>query len=431
MKMLRIKIEWSFLSALLFCLLPDRSLAGIHLSHSKATIELGHNFMVTCRDEAGRPVSWSGPKGTLGTKSHPGVEVSSYGTSLAFVPVTKDDGGTYSCRVGHDVSQFHLTVEVPITFMDTPPEQIGEENMDVTLRCEVKGGDKTVLIWTSEGKELQPPKYQQMGDGLLIRNVTRADSKTYTCRAMQRTTGNIRDQNIILKVEHKPVPRYPHLWKQIEQAWAFIGGDVNLTCEVDANPPAKFEWFRKNRLITVRDKAAIHEPHRSILQLHANNSIVFGDYKCRATNRLGKLEKFITLQQGVQPDPPDLVRLHETRRYTISLNIEGPDMTNKTVATSMLPSGYRIQYKTTEENLDWDHAATVDFMNREDNSYTLQELDKNTMYEIRVATRNLAGISEYTNSSIFKTSSAPTLAIISPFKLLVYLSCPIIFALIL
>lgn len=39
--------------------------------------------------------------------------------------------------------------------MDTPPEQIGEENMDVTLRCEVKGGDKTVLIWTSEGRELQ------------------------------------------------------------------------------------------------------------------------------------------------------------------------------------------------------------------------------------------------------------------------------------
>lgn len=67
--------------------------------------------MVTCWDEAGRSVSWSGPKGSLGTKSHPGVEVSSYGTSLAFMPVTKEDSGTYSCRVGHDVAQFHLTVE--------------------------------------------------------------------------------------------------------------------------------------------------------------------------------------------------------------------------------------------------------------------------------------------------------------------------------
>lgn len=402
----RIRIEWSFLSGLLFCLLLDVVIGGIHLSHSKTTIELGHNFMVTCRDEAGRPVSWSGPKGTLGTKTHPGVEVSSYGTSLAFMPVTKDDSGTYSCRVGHDVSQFHLTVEVPITFMDTPPEQIGEENMDVTLRCEVKGGDKTVLIWTSEGKELEPPKYQQMGDGLLIRNVTRGDSKTYTCRAMQRTTGNIRDQNIILKVEHKPVPRHPRLWKQVEQAWAFIGGDVNLTCEVDANPPAKFEWFRKNRLITVRDRAAIHEPHRSILQLHVNNSLVFGDYKCKATNRLGKLEKFITLQQGVQPDPPDLVRLRESSGFSLKLDIQGPDMSNRTVASSMHPSGYRVQYKAVEEYLDWDHSATVDFIKREDNIYTLEELDKDTSYEIRVATRNLAGISDYTNSSIYKTSSA-------------------------
>ncbi|XP_031333967.1 neural cell adhesion molecule 1-like [Photinus pyralis] len=248
--------------------------------------------------------------------------------------------------------------------------------------------------------------------------------------AKKRANRLNRERNLIKFFSDKPVPRFPHLWKQIEQAWAFIGGDVNLTCEVDANPPAKFEWFRKNRLVTVRDKAAIHEPHRSILQLHANNSIVFGDYKCRATNRLGKLEKFITLQQGVQPDPPDIVRLHEARRHTISLTVEGPDMTNRTIAASMLPSGYRIQYKATEENLDWDHAATADFVKREDNSYTLEELDKDTMYEMRVATRNLAGISEYTNSSIFKTSSA-TLAATSQFTLLVFLSCPIAFALIL
>ncbi|KAF5281159.1 hypothetical protein FQA39_LY17861 [Lamprigera yunnana] len=48
--------------------------------------------------------------------------------------------------------------------MDTPPEQIGEENMDVTLRCEVKGGEKTVLIWTSEGKELQHKQFYDLFD---------------------------------------------------------------------------------------------------------------------------------------------------------------------------------------------------------------------------------------------------------------------------
>lgn len=38
--------------------------------------------------------------------------------------------------------------------MDTPQEQIGRENNDITLRCEVKGGDKPVVTWTSEGQEL-------------------------------------------------------------------------------------------------------------------------------------------------------------------------------------------------------------------------------------------------------------------------------------
>ncbi|KAF2879530.1 hypothetical protein ILUMI_26641, partial [Ignelater luminosus] len=127
---------------------------AIQLSHHKATKELGDNFMVTCWDEAGRSVSWNGPKGPLGTKSHPGVEVSSYGTSLVFMPITKDDSGIYSCRAGQESAQFSLTVEVPLTFMDTPPEQIGREYTDVTLRCEVKGGDKPVLTWTSEGREL-------------------------------------------------------------------------------------------------------------------------------------------------------------------------------------------------------------------------------------------------------------------------------------
>ncbi|KAF5281161.1 hypothetical protein FQA39_LY17863 [Lamprigera yunnana] len=124
----------------------DVAFGGIHLSHSRATIELGHNFMVTCRDEAGRPVSWSGPKGTLGTKTHPGVEVSSYGTSLAFMPVTKDDSGTYSCRVGHDVSQFHLSVEAN----NNKVTGIYDSGSNITLRNSKIIEDVKDKMWKNE-----------------------------------------------------------------------------------------------------------------------------------------------------------------------------------------------------------------------------------------------------------------------------------------
>lgn len=76
----------------------------------------------------------------------------------------------------------------------------------------------------------------------------------------------MKDKKMLFDFSDKPVPRHPHLWKQFDQAWGFIGGDVNLTCEVDANPTPKFEWYRKNRALVLKDRT-IYEPHRSILQV--------------------------------------------------------------------------------------------------------------------------------------------------------------------
>lgn len=89
--------------------------------------------------------------------------------------------------------------------------------------------------------------------------------------------------------------------------------------------------------------------------------MVFGDYKCKAWNELGKLEKVITLQQGVQPEPPDHVQLKGAHVHSLDLEIRGPDMTNKTIVRDMEPTGYRVQIKEVEEHIEWERASTVDF----------------------------------------------------------------------
>lgn len=66
--------------------------------------------MVTCKDELGQPVTWIGPKGPLGPKTHPKVETASYGTSMIFMLIREDDSGTYICRAGADHKIFVLTV---------------------------------------------------------------------------------------------------------------------------------------------------------------------------------------------------------------------------------------------------------------------------------------------------------------------------------
>lgn len=47
------------------------------------------------------------------------------------------------------------------------------------------------------------PKFEQLADGLLIRNVSREESKVYICQAMESSTGDIKEQKIKLKVQRK------------------------------------------------------------------------------------------------------------------------------------------------------------------------------------------------------------------------------------
>lgn len=84
---------------------------AISLSQTQAVKYPKDNFMVTCKDDLGRPVHWTGPKGPLGKKSHPMMEVSSYGTSLVFLPIIEDDDGAYTCSVGMESNTFTLSVE--------------------------------------------------------------------------------------------------------------------------------------------------------------------------------------------------------------------------------------------------------------------------------------------------------------------------------
>lgn len=59
-----------------------------------------------------------------------------------------------------------------------------------------------------------------------------------------------------------------------------------------------------------------------------------------------------------------------------------------------------------------------------DDLYTINDLTRNTRYEVRVATRNLAGISDYANSSIYRTmSSADSSVQKLSFIILAHLTC--------
>ncbi|KAK9870907.1 hypothetical protein WA026_009867 [Henosepilachna vigintioctopunctata] len=190
-----------------------------------------------------------------------------------------------------------------------------------------------------------------------------------------------------------------------DRVFGYLNGYVNLTCQVEAEPKARFEWL--STPTKVRKTGNVTEyPNQSILQLRLERS-TFGKYKCKASNSLGSIERVIILEEGVKPDPPQFLELRGANSNLLDLGIKGPDMKKLNVSDSMKPIGYNVKYRIhrSQTPYDWNQK---DFNVSEDNSYVLQELNHNSDYEIAAATRNLAGLSEYSNISIFHTLISET-----------------------
>lgn len=59
----------------------------------------------------------------------------------------------------------------------------------------------------------------------------------------------------------EPVPAYPELWVDKEEVYGYLGGEVNLTCEVIAEPPATLVWYHKTKPLHTKE---LESPNRAI-----------------------------------------------------------------------------------------------------------------------------------------------------------------------
>ncbi|XP_057662930.1 fasciclin-2-like isoform X3 [Diorhabda carinulata] len=396
---------------LIFCL--DLA-SSLYLSHSRVNIEPGKSLAISCRDRGGEPVMWKGPKGTLSANTKPKIQDTSIGKLLVFTSLRIQDTGNYTCSLinnnRNDYSIFSLTVEEPIEFKDTPEIQRGREGENVTLRCEVNRPYK--ISWLlDKTKDNLGSKYIVIGDGLLIVNVSRQDNRVFICEAHKYSIGQVIYKKIKFIVEHKPVPvtipRDPEstadtpVYAQDEEVYGFIGEYVNLTCEVEAEPPPKFEWKGMStkqgrnyigRIINVGT-------HKSLLQLKMTSETP-DRYECTATNKYGKLKKFINLQIGIRPNPPESIELIKAEPHSLELKVEIPEATEEQIGYNMEPKWLSIFYRM-ETGEDWDEQdfnITLD-------TFLLTELNSSTKYEIVSATKNVAGLSSLSNATFFETTA--------------------------
>uniref|UniRef100_A0A182NEE1 Neural cell adhesion molecule 1 n=1 Tax=Anopheles dirus TaxID=7168 RepID=A0A182NEE1_9DIPT len=373
--------------------------------------------MVTC-SHANQEVrlKWRNPKNAVISETKGRVHIEDKGESLAliFEAIARTDQGNWTCEVDVDGTvppprkSFKMIVYEPISFRDTSTVQTAVEDKDATIRCEVKGHPEPSVSWYFNGQPLFFPlngRYSKLADGMSIKKVVQNDSGEYTCKAFQisATGSSFEEKTIRLNIKHKPY--LPGRKQSVKDAYGYVGGVVNLTCEATAEPPANFSWSANNKKFTPKSHIIYNGRHVSMLQIMIKTSSIFGKYKCEAKNELGGVSQEIHLKEGSKPDPPSLFQLRGVNSDTLDIDV-GATKSHDIPPDPTTVIGYRFELMPTEEYLksrSWDRASQRDFDVADGATYLLVQLIPDTKYLIRVAARNAAGLSDWTEVKEFST----------------------------
>uniref|UniRef100_A0A182QG23 Neural cell adhesion molecule 1 n=1 Tax=Anopheles farauti TaxID=69004 RepID=A0A182QG23_9DIPT len=382
--------------------------------------------MVTC-SHANQEVRlrWRNPKNAIISEAKGRVHIEDKGESLAliFEAIARTDQGNWTCEVDADGTatvtegrvtvpplrkSFKMIVYEPISFRDTSTVQTAVEDKDATIRCEVKGHPEPSVSWYFNGQPLfftHNGRYSKLADGMSIKKVVQNDSGEYTCKAFQisATGSSFEEKTIRLNIKHKPY--LPARKTSVSDAYGYVGGVVNLTCEATAEPPANFTWSANNKKLTPKSHIIYTGRHVSMLQIMIKTSSIFGKYKCEAKNELGTVTQEIHLKEGTKPDPPSLFQLRGVNSDTLDIDV-GATKSHDIPPDPTTVIGYRFELMPMDEYLksrSWDRASRRDFDVADGATYLLVQLIPDTKYIIRVAARNAAGLSDWTEVKEFST----------------------------
>ncbi|CAL4117298.1 unnamed protein product, partial [Meganyctiphanes norvegica] len=324
------------------------------------------------------------------------------GVDLVFDSITTKDKGSYTCSAnvdGEDVDKsFMLHVIKGLDFSKTEAIQYVEEGLDSTLVCQVESDPKPKNIkWYRNNNAVKKGvKYDldpaQPGR-LIVRNATMSDGGQYKCQALQLTmaTSDLGSTIINVNVHHKP--QWRGVGNEESQAYGFVHGEVNLTCEAEAEPSANFTWLKDQQPVQLSDTVKIiNQDHKSVLQLTLSESDMFGDYTCKAENHLGTLERVIILSEGAKPLQPK-AQITKVETQTLELKLIPEEIAEMPIL------GFKVEYKMKSE--DWEDAPSVYF--KKGDTYLVNGLLPDTEYNVRVSAKNAAGFSEYTHEIAKKT----------------------------
>ncbi|XP_059694276.1 obscurin isoform X5 [Haemorhous mexicanus] len=200
--------------------------------------------------------------------------------------VTKEDEGTYTCKIGDDTLTFDLKVsDEAVTFVNKPkttPEVSVSPSESLELVCEVSAAGGAV-VWRKDQTEVKQDQRttivcQGTQRKLIIKKVTQQDQGSYTCETKDdRTTFQVKVRETEAVFTNKE--------KVQKEVKAALSENATLSCEV-AQEKTEVKWYKDGKLITSSKKFKVESEGKSrrlvVGQVEKKDA---GEYTCEAAGQ--------------------------------------------------------------------------------------------------------------------------------------------------
>ncbi|KAH0550346.1 lachesin isoform X1 [Cotesia glomerata] len=231
--------------------------------------------------------------------------------TLQIKDIQETDAARYECQVLISVNnRIRASVELqvrraPFISDNSTRAVVASEGEPITLECYASGYPAPRISWRRENNAILPTGGSiYRGNVLKIPAVRKEDRGTYYCVA-DNSVGRGTRRNINVEVEFAPVITVSR--PREGQALQF---DADLKCHVEGYPSPAITWLQNgvelssNQHYIISQFATADEYTDATLRIVTVEKRQYGEYVCRANNKLGTREAKLELYETIIPVCP-------------------------------------------------------------------------------------------------------------------------------
>lgn len=365
----------------------------------------GQSYSIIC-NATGKPVprlTWVRSIDQQNLMDEDRFRINAITGQMNILRTNREDHGKYKCiaknSAGVDESEMFLNVLVVPKIHELINITVGVgESREIICKATGRPAPQvTFRRWASQEEFLPGPQpyddrlvldqsfNDDLGESsgtLRITGAVRTDDGLYECVA--RNKGDTAYKVGHIAVEY--APDFEHM-KSLPPVYSWEERRANLSCYAQGIPNATIEWRMGERLVKDlldRNFEIVVQGPRSDLLINPISNNYYTQYRCIATNRMGRAEHVMQLRLGQRPEAIAQTMPRVVTATSITFEIFPPR-----ADPGMNITAYHVQYKN-EREIDWNNALNRTWS--PDSPYIVEGLLPQTSYNFRFAARNLVGV---------------------------------------